>query len=157
MKYPRASGALRLAPDPMLKRAHFARTTLLHTIGNLGLSRSGPPLIKSWIRPCLFFTFQVQTMSPVVFRKNHNKLTQKLTESYTVDTSLLRQMYTALYTDNLTLPLFYKVLQKMDQITWRHNNNKMCKKLTVMLSRRWAWRSLMELKEATSSLDHLCS
>ena len=43
MKYPRASGALRWALDPTLKRAHFACTTLLHTIGNLGLSRSGPP------------------------------------------------------------------------------------------------------------------
>ena len=39
MKYPRASGA----PDPTLKRARFAHMTLLHTIGNLGLSRSGPP------------------------------------------------------------------------------------------------------------------
>ena len=38
MKYPRASGALRWAPDPMLKRARFAHTMLLHTIGNLGLS-----------------------------------------------------------------------------------------------------------------------
>ena len=43
MKYPRASGALRQAPDPMLKRARFACTTLLCTVGNLGLSRSGPP------------------------------------------------------------------------------------------------------------------
>ena len=43
MKYPRASGVLRQAPDPMLKRAHFTRMTLLRTIGNLGLSRSGPP------------------------------------------------------------------------------------------------------------------
>ena len=52
MKYPRASRALRQAPDPMLKRAHFTHTTLLRTIGNLGLSRSGPlPPIKSWIRP----------------------------------------------------------------------------------------------------------
>ena len=31
------------APDPMPKTAHFARTTLLCTIGNLGLSRSGAP------------------------------------------------------------------------------------------------------------------
>ena len=52
MKYPRASGALRWAPDPTLKRACFARMTLLRTVGNLGLSRSGArPLIKSWIRP----------------------------------------------------------------------------------------------------------
>ena len=43
MKYPRASGALRRAPDPMLKRACFACMMLLHTIGNLGLSQSGPP------------------------------------------------------------------------------------------------------------------
>ena len=43
MKYPRASGALRWDPDPTLKRAHFTRTMLLCTIGNLGLSRSGPP------------------------------------------------------------------------------------------------------------------
>ena len=43
MKYPRASGALRQAPDPTLKRARFARSTLLHTVGNLGLSRSGAP------------------------------------------------------------------------------------------------------------------
>ena len=43
MKYPRASRALRWAPDPTLKRAHFAHTTLLHTIGNLGLSRSEAP------------------------------------------------------------------------------------------------------------------
>ena len=52
MKYPRASGALRRAPDPTLKRARFARRMLLRTVGNLGLSRSGPPRIKSWIRPC---------------------------------------------------------------------------------------------------------
>ena len=53
MKYLRASGALRWAPDLMLKRAHFACMMLLHTIGNLGLSPSeAPPLIKSWIRPC---------------------------------------------------------------------------------------------------------
>ena len=51
MKYPRASGALRWALDPKLKRARFAHMMLLRTIGNLGLSRSGPPLIKSWIRP----------------------------------------------------------------------------------------------------------
>ena len=43
MKYPRASRALRRAPDPTLKRARFAHTTLLHTIGNLGLSRSWAP------------------------------------------------------------------------------------------------------------------
>ena len=36
----------------MLKRACFACTTLLHTIGNLGLSQSGAPPIKSWIHPC---------------------------------------------------------------------------------------------------------
>ena len=47
MKYPRASGALRQAPDPMLKRTRFARKMLLRTIGNLGLSRSGPP----WSNP----------------------------------------------------------------------------------------------------------
>ena len=43
MKYPRASGALRWAPDPTLKRARFTRTMLLCTVGNLGLSRSGAP------------------------------------------------------------------------------------------------------------------
>ena len=45
MKYPRASGALRWAPDPMLKRAYFAHMTLLCTVSNVGLSRSGacPP------------------------------------------------------------------------------------------------------------------
>ena len=43
MKYPRASGALRRAPDHMLKRAHFTRTTLLCTVSNLGLSRSRAP------------------------------------------------------------------------------------------------------------------
>ena len=43
MKYPRASRALRWALDPTLKRAHFACTTLLRTIGNLGLLRSGAP------------------------------------------------------------------------------------------------------------------
>ena len=53
MKYPRASRALRWAPDPTLKRAHFTHMILLCTISNLGLSRSGPPPpIKSWIRPC---------------------------------------------------------------------------------------------------------
>lgn len=40
----------------------------------------------------------------------------------------------------------------MDQRKGRQNNNKMCTKLTVMLSRGWKW-SLMKLKEATS-LDH---
>ena len=44
MKYPRASGALRQAPDPMLKKARFARMTLLCTVGNLSLSQSGAPL-----------------------------------------------------------------------------------------------------------------
>ena len=43
MKYPRASRALRRAPDPTLKRAHFTCMTLLRTIGNLSLSRSGLP------------------------------------------------------------------------------------------------------------------
>ena len=43
MKYPRASGTLRQAPDPTLKRACFARTTMLRTLSNLGLSRSGAP------------------------------------------------------------------------------------------------------------------
>ena len=43
MKYPRASGALRRAPDPTLKRVRFARTMLLCTVGNLGLSWSGAP------------------------------------------------------------------------------------------------------------------
>ena len=43
MKYPRASGALSQAPDPMLKRVHFAHMMLLHTVSNLGLSRSGIP------------------------------------------------------------------------------------------------------------------
>ena len=43
MKYPRASGALRQAPDPTLKRARFTHVTLLHTVSNLGLSRSGAP------------------------------------------------------------------------------------------------------------------
>ena len=43
MKYPRASGTLRQAPDPTLKRACFTHTTLLRTVSNLGLSRSGPP------------------------------------------------------------------------------------------------------------------
>ena len=56
MKYPRASGVLRWAPDPMLKGAHFACTTLLCTVGNLSLSRSGllppdqildPPLLSN--------------------------------------------------------------------------------------------------------------
>ena len=60
MKYPRASGALRWAPDPMLKRAHFTHTTLLHTVSNLHLSRSGPPpLIKSWICPWNTLTTQL--------------------------------------------------------------------------------------------------
>ena len=69
MKYPRASGALRQAPDPKLKRAHFACMMLLFTIGNLVLSRSGPPLIKSWIRPCheyrkQFIHFESYLISP---------------------------------------------------------------------------------------------
>ena len=65
MKYPRASGALRRAPDPTLKRARLAHTMLLRTIGNLGLSRSGappdqildPPLIIHKLRAWIVFVF----------------------------------------------------------------------------------------------------
>ena len=76
MKYPRASRALRQAPDPMLKRACFARTMLLRTIGNLGLSRSGLPPIKPWIRPCHSFTMfkvtaQQSTGRIILTLRNH--------------------------------------------------------------------------------------
>ena len=73
MKYPRASRALRQAPDPTLKRARFARTMLLHTVGNLGLSRSGGPLpVKSWIHPC---TNNVLLPGMPLIRSNNQNVT----------------------------------------------------------------------------------
>ena len=56
MKYPRASRALRQAPDPTLKGASFARMTLLHTIGNLHLSRSGAPPLDQILDPPLYLS-----------------------------------------------------------------------------------------------------
>ena len=50
MKTPKASGALRWAPDPMPRYARFARPTPLHYIGKIGRPELGPPLDQSWIR-----------------------------------------------------------------------------------------------------------
>ena len=51
MKTPKASGALRRAPDPMPKYARFARPTPLRYVGKIGRTQAGdPPLTKSWIR-----------------------------------------------------------------------------------------------------------
>ena len=51
MKTPKASGALRWAPDPTPTYAHFTRPTPLLYIGKIGRTRAGPPpLTKSWIR-----------------------------------------------------------------------------------------------------------
>ena len=44
MKTPKASGALRWAPDPMPRYARFARPTPLHYVGNIGRTRAGAPL-----------------------------------------------------------------------------------------------------------------
>ena len=71
MKYPRASGALRWAPDPMLKRACFARMTLLHTVSNLGLSRycifmsqitSLMSLMFDYAKPRMFIQGRIQDL-----------------------------------------------------------------------------------------------
>ena len=44
MKTPKASGALRRAPDPTPRYAHFAHPTLLCYVGKIGWTRAGPPL-----------------------------------------------------------------------------------------------------------------
>ena len=44
MKTPKASGALRWAPDPMPRYARFARPTLLRYVGKIGRTRTGAPL-----------------------------------------------------------------------------------------------------------------
>ena len=67
MKYPRASRALRRAPDPMLKRARFARTVLLPTVGNLGLSWSGaPPWSNPGSAPGYPYLFPKASIVPVI-------------------------------------------------------------------------------------------
>ena len=54
MKTPKASGALRWAPDPTPTYAHFAHPTLLRYVGKIRADQSwGPPLTKSWIRYCV--------------------------------------------------------------------------------------------------------
>ena len=61
MKTPKASGALRRAPDPMPRYARFAHPTPLHYLGKIGRTRAGPPpldqildplLPSSWCDPC---------------------------------------------------------------------------------------------------------
>ena len=52
MKSPKASGALRWAPDPMPRYAHFARRLHAATSARSGGPELGPPLTKSWIRYC---------------------------------------------------------------------------------------------------------
>ena len=44
MKTPKASGALRRAPDPKPRYAHFAHPTPLCYVGKIGRSRAGAPL-----------------------------------------------------------------------------------------------------------------
>ena len=44
MKTPKASGALRQAPDPMPRYARFAHLTPLCYVGKIGRTRAGPPL-----------------------------------------------------------------------------------------------------------------
>ena len=44
MKTPKASGALRRAPDPMPRYAHFTRLTPLRYVGKIGQTRAGAPL-----------------------------------------------------------------------------------------------------------------
>ena len=63
MKTPKASGALRRAPDPMQRYAHFACPTPLHYIGKIRWTRTGaPPLTKSWI--CYWpMTFEKSTVN----------------------------------------------------------------------------------------------
>ena len=48
MKTPKASGALRWAPDPTPRYAHFVCPTPLHYIGKIGQTRAGAPL---WPNP----------------------------------------------------------------------------------------------------------
>ena len=52
MKTPKASGALRWAPDPMPRYACFTHLTPLCYVGKIGQTRAGPPLTKSWICYC---------------------------------------------------------------------------------------------------------
>ena len=47
---PKASGALRRAPDPTPRYARFTCLTPLRYVGKIGRTRAGPPLTKSWIR-----------------------------------------------------------------------------------------------------------
>ena len=44
MKTPKASGALRRAPDPMPKYARFTHPTSLRYVGKIGRTRAGAPL-----------------------------------------------------------------------------------------------------------------
>ena len=56
MKTPKASGALRRAPDPTPRYARFARPTPLRYVSKIGQTRAGaPPLTKSWIRYCIIW------------------------------------------------------------------------------------------------------
>ena len=67
LKYPKASGALRQAPDPTPKRAHFTRTMLLHMVNNLGLSRSGPPRSNPGSAPATYKSFWPQEEGSISF------------------------------------------------------------------------------------------
>ena len=56
MKNVRASGTLRQAPGPY-RIARFAHATPLCGVGIISSTLTGPPLLKSWIRPCNYLVF----------------------------------------------------------------------------------------------------
>ena len=108
MKYPRASRALRWAPDPTLKRAHFTHMMLLCTVGNLGLSRSGPPPPDQILDPPLrlssfvIISSYIRTLSVIFLHVNpvrtlssvfQNKSVISLQLVYVVETFKCTTMY----------------------------------------------------------------
>ena len=58
MKTPKASGALRRAPDPMPRYAHFARPTPLCYVGKIRRTRAGSPLDQI-LDPLLYYNITV--------------------------------------------------------------------------------------------------
>ena len=53
MKTPKASQALRRAPDPMPRYARFAHPTLLRYVSKIGLTRAGAPPLDQILDPLL--------------------------------------------------------------------------------------------------------
>ena len=60
MKTPKASGALRWAPDPIPAYAHFARTTPLCYVGKIWLTRVGVRPLDQILDPLLLLPDNLQ-------------------------------------------------------------------------------------------------